>query len=77
MDEGPAHSLGHWLAFQEMELSYQKSLVKNIRGSQTMVHDLETGSCDFAPSLELYRWEGAFTRFGVCIGSERAQARMY
>ena len=68
MDEGPAHSLGHWQAFQEMELSCQQSLLKNIRGAQTMVRDLKTGRCNFAPSVELYRWEGAFTRFGVCIG---------
>ena len=33
-----------------------------------MVRNLKTGSCDITPSVELYRWEGAFTRFGVCIG---------
>ena len=60
----PAHSLGHWQAFQEMELLCQQSMLKNIRGAQTMVRDLKTGNCDFATSVELYRWAEAFTRFG-------------
>ena len=33
-----------------------------------MVRDLKKGSCVFAPSVELHRWEGTFTKFGVCIG---------